>query len=462
MPVRRAGARRLTLECVARRVRRQHEPSHLGCHLQPPRIPLVPDGAAIRRLSACFDGHRRLRRDHHRHAGSHPEACGSAAGSRQAVAERHRHLRRGRFDRHPQRQAGDRRAHDSVPRGPATTGDPLRARTWPVAGSPSPPGVPDGTLAARIVAEDAAGNPVVAQRTHQASTGPHRSPCSSVQAGTSIVISVTDASSGVAGTSTRGSEQVDGGATGLSAPTLENGLVIRHARPRPRLARRHAGNRARRGGQRRAGRPHASHDHERECRAAQPQGPFRPREGPLRPRRDGSSAGSRSPRAKPSRVRRSSRRRPSVVAVRAAACGHRDHRPPRPLLAASPRRPESHLSPRLQRRRRRPRRRPRRVGARAGLEHDPRIAHAAYPAGRGCASAAAFGPEASRSPAVASCSSCKAASAGAGAPSRTPGRTATAAGGRATRSAAALGGIRSASASGASRATRSSSATRER
>ena len=54
----------------------------------------------------------------------------------------------------------------------------------------------------------------------------------------------------------------------------------------------------------------------------------------------------------------------------------RGHRPPRPLLHQGPRRPQSHLSPGLRRLRRRARRRPRRLGPRAGVEHDPRVAHA--------------------------------------------------------------------------------------
>ena len=55
---------------------------------------------------------------------------------------------------------------------------------------------------------------------------------------------------------------------------------------------------------------------------------------------------------------------------------HGRHRPPRPLLAQGPRRPEPHVPPRVRGLRRRARRRPRRLRARAGVEHDPRVADA--------------------------------------------------------------------------------------
>jgi hypothetical protein len=61
-----------------------------------------------------------------------------------------------------------------------------------------PGGTPDGTLSARVVAEDAAGNPTVAQRTVKLDGTPPIAVLERAR-GRSIVISLTDASSGVAG-----------------------------------------------------------------------------------------------------------------------------------------------------------------------------------------------------------------------------------------------------------------------
>ena len=101
------------------------------------------------------------------------------------------------------------------------------------------------------------------------------------------------------------------------AAKLENGRLTRQARPRPRLARRHARDGPRRGGQRRAGQPHTPLGHEREDRPALPQGALRPREGALRPRRAAARAAHALRRAVASRARRSSRPRRSVGAAHA-------------------------------------------------------------------------------------------------------------------------------------------------
>ena len=77
----------------------------------------------------------------------------------------------------------------------------------PVAGSPCPPGVPDGAHAARIVAEDAAGNATFAQRPIRLDGTPPTAVLERAR-GTSIVISVTDAASGVAERDARGPEQL--------------------------------------------------------------------------------------------------------------------------------------------------------------------------------------------------------------------------------------------------------------
>jgi hypothetical protein len=61
-----------------------------------------------------------------------------------------------------------------------------------------PAGIADGSLAARIVAEDAAGNPTVVQRTVKLDGTPPTAVLERAS-GRSIVISLTDASSGVAG-----------------------------------------------------------------------------------------------------------------------------------------------------------------------------------------------------------------------------------------------------------------------
>jgi hypothetical protein len=60
-----------------------------------------------------------------------------------------------------------------------------------------PAGIPDGTLAARIVAEDAAGNPTVAQRTIKLDGTPPTAVLERAS-GKSIVIAVSDTASGVA------------------------------------------------------------------------------------------------------------------------------------------------------------------------------------------------------------------------------------------------------------------------
>ena len=142
---------------------------------------------------------------------------------------------------------------------------------------------------------------------------------------------------------------------------------------------------------------------------------------------------------------------PQEAAPVAKAAGTADHRPPRPLLAQGSRRPEPHVPPRVRWLRRRARHRSRRLRARAGVEHDPRLAHAprrrprpllrppaqprpAHPRPRPRA-----GPPGPRARAS-------------GARSRTPARTARAAGTSATASAAARAPTRSASASASSRA----------
>ena len=86
-----------------------------------------------------------------------------------------------------------------------------------------PAGVPDGTLAARIVAEDAAGNPVVAQRTIKLDGTP---PVAVLEraSGKSIVISVTDASSGVAGATLEVRNKSTEGYRALGA-NVENGRL---------------------------------------------------------------------------------------------------------------------------------------------------------------------------------------------------------------------------------------------
>ena len=104
----------------------------------------MPDRAAVRRLSACFDGHLRLRRDHHRHAGPDLEARRSAARGRLAACRATwsptTRPTRPASAAPGWRSAGARR----VPRARATTGGPLPARTSPAAGSPSRPGSPTG------------------------------------------------------------------------------------------------------------------------------------------------------------------------------------------------------------------------------------------------------------------------------------------------------------------------------
>ena len=236
------------------------------------------------------------RRDHHRHAGPDPEGrrvrCSRPAGGGRATVLTYDASDN---DRHPQRPAGDRRAHDArraALRLPAPRPVLERRRRQR---SPSPPACPTATHAARIVAEDAAGNATVAQRDRSSSTAPRRRPCSSAQAAARSSSPLTDAASGVAGATLEVRNKSTEPYRTLEREGRER-PAHRQARPRPRLARRHARNGPRRGGQRRAGQPDPSLGHEREGRPAHPQGPLRPRQGALRPHARGSAGASRSPR----------------------------------------------------------------------------------------------------------------------------------------------------------------------
>ena len=160
----------------------------------------------------------------------------------------------------------------------------------PAARSACPPGVPDGThSAARIVAEDAAGNETFAQRDDPGRRHPADGRARARTRQVDRACRVTDAASGVAGADARGPEQVDRAVPGARRQGRER-AAHRQARPRPRLARRHARDGPRRGGQRRARRPDPPHGNEREVRPAQPQGALRPRQGALRPHREAPRA----------------------------------------------------------------------------------------------------------------------------------------------------------------------------
>ena len=151
---------------------------------------------------------------------------------------------------------------------------------------------------------------------------------------------------------------------------------------------------------------------EREGRPALPQGPLGPREDPVRPPRDAARPphALRRPVARRPDDRRDVGRSASAAPSRKAAGTAVTDRRGRFSLKV-PAGPEPHLPPRLRRLRRRARRRPRRLRPRAGLEHDPRLAHP-LSAAAASASPAACATAASASRAAASCSSSRASTSG--------------------------------------------------
>ena len=193
-------------------------------------------------------------------------------------------------DRHPQRR-GSRSAGKHAARRASVRLPPARAvlRRRRAATLGVPAGVPDGTHAARIVAEDAAGNATVVQRDRSGSTARRRPRCSSARAAArSCSRSPTRVRRGRRRRSRSGASSTS--RTARSTRKVANGRLTRQARPRPRLAHRHARHGPRRGGQRRAGQPDAARGHEREGRPPHPPGPLRPREGAVRPPRNAARA----------------------------------------------------------------------------------------------------------------------------------------------------------------------------
>ena len=83
----------------------------------------------------------------------------------------------------------------------------------------------------------------------------------------------------------RGAPQLDGAVPDAQRDRRQR-AAAGAARPRERVADRHARDGPRRGGQRRPGQPDAPHRHEREGRPPLPPRPLRPREGAVRPPRD--------------------------------------------------------------------------------------------------------------------------------------------------------------------------------
>ena len=143
---------------------------------------------------------------------------------------------------------------------------------------------------ARVVAEDAAGNETVRRQRPSGVDGtpPTRRARASPRP-LDRASRVTDAASGVASAALEVRTELDGAVPDARRQGRERS-ADRQARPGPRLARRHARDRPRRGGQRHAGQPDAPLGHEREDRPALPQGALRAREGAVRPRRDAARA----------------------------------------------------------------------------------------------------------------------------------------------------------------------------
>ena len=117
-----------------------------------------------------------------------------------------------------------------------------------------PAGVPDGVHTARVVAQDAAGNETFAQRQIQVDGTPPTAVLERAR-GRSIVISVTDAASGVAESGAGGSERNSNEPYRTLSHEGRERSAQRAAGSWPSLTGRHARHGPRCGGERRAGNP---------------------------------------------------------------------------------------------------------------------------------------------------------------------------------------------------------------
>jgi hypothetical protein len=235
-----------------------------------------------------------------------------------------------------------------------------------------PAGVPDGPLAARIVAEDAAGNPAVVQRTINIDGTPPTAVLERAS-GKMIIVAVTDQASGVASAGIEVRKNSKEPYRPLTA-TVENGRLTakldrgRASRVDMRVTVRDVVGNVTQGNPTRLSATSARIGRRlRKVRSGRVKVPFG-RTARLRGR---LTLSARQSFAGPDHHCDGHSSAPG----RASTAGRqRGDRPSRTLLHPRAARSEPHVPPRVQRRGRGTRHRAPRFGAGAGVEHDPRLA----------------------------------------------------------------------------------------